>query len=604
MFDGLPIFKQTSVLHENMQALRNKKMDKQKIKLAKKKWQETTVSSQLEKYGLSRSCTRFFTPDDINGFDFEGKVGFPGQYPFTAGNTPLPHWQAFASKLAKASARHEWGASSAGKYAGFGTSEDYRDYLIRMHAMGRRGAPNMAMDLPTQCGYDSDDAWAEGEVGRVGVAIDSLRDFEVIYEPYSGDIDLDKIASNFTINAPAAVIIAMYAALAEQRGIPLKKLRGTPQNDILKEFVGRGLYIYPPSPSLRLFRDTLAFCTKHMPRFNITSIGGYHMREAGATRRQDLAFSMAIGAAYLQSGIDAGLDIDTFAPNFTFNAFGGSMEFYKEIAFQRAARRMWAGMLRNRFGAKNPRSMLIRQISTAHIGCSSTQLQRPLNNLSRAIIGGMAAGMSGGIPGTFPPYDEPLGLGHSLEAQQLSHDGTRILIYEAKLGEVLDPWAGSYFMESLTNDMEKAASEEVEKIENMGGAVAAIENGYMQKAVAQSSYEKQKKIENQEEFIVGVNCFTGAHEIEVSIDRSVEELYSADLMATAEARQIENLARLKRNRNNKEVCRCLRNLKKNAKDESKNLMPDILACVKCYATLQEICDQLREVFGEAEPAKL
>lgn len=440
-----------------------------KIGQASQQWQEKVVSPQLKKFGLTKSPTRFYTPADINGYDFLEKVGFPGQYPFTAGNDPVPKWQAFAEMMAKAETRFEWGSSGAGKYAGFGTAGDYRDYLIRMHSLGRKGAPNMAMDLPTQCGYDSDDSRAEGEVGRVGVAIDSLKDFEIIYEPYSGDLDLDKIASNFTINAPAAVIIAMYAALAEQRGIPLAKLRGTPQNDILKEYVGRGTYIYPPRPSLRLFRDILSFCTEHMPKFNITSIGGYHMREAGATRVQDLAFSMAIGAAYLQAGIDAGLDIDKFAPRFTFNAFGGSMEFYKEIAFQRASRRMWARMLKERFKAKNPKSMLIRQISTAHIGCISTTLQRPLNNLIRAVIGGMAAGMSGGIPGTFPPFDEPLGLGHSLEAQQLSHDGTRVLIYEAKVGETLDPWAGSYFMESLTDEIESEARVELNKIAQIGG---------------------------------------------------------------------------------------------------------------------------------------
>jgi methylmalonyl-CoA mutase N-terminal domain/subunit len=332
----------------------------------------------------------------------------------------------------------------------------------------------MAFDLPTQCGFDSDDPRAEGEVGRVGVAVNSLRDFEIIYEPYQGDIDLDKISSNFTINAPAAVIIAMYAVLAEKRGIPFDKLRGTPQNDILKEFVSRGTYIYPPRPSMRLFRDSLVFCVEWLPNFNINSIGGYHIREAGATREQDLAFSMSIGAAYLQVGLDAGLDIDSFAQQFTFNAFGGSIEFYKEIAFQRAARRMWAVMLRDRFGARLKRSMLIRQTSTAHIGCSSTTLQRPLNNLARAVVGGMAAGMSGGMPGVHPPYDEPLGLGHSLEAQQLSYDASRILIYEAKIPSVLDPWAGSYFMESLTDEIEAAAREEFEKVDKMGGAVAAI----------------------------------------------------------------------------------------------------------------------------------
>ncbi len=582
--------------------MKDKKENQVKIEQAFKQWQEKVVLPYLNKFGLKESPTRFYTPLDVKDYNFLEDVGFPGQYPFTGGNYPIPKWQAFAEMMAKAETRFEWGTSGAGKYAGFGTPEDYRDYLIRMHSLGRKGAPNIAMDLPTQCGYDSDDPYAEGEVGRVGVAIDSLRDFEIIYEPYKGDLDLDKIASNFTINAPAAVIIAMYAALAEKRGIPLNKLRGTPQNDILKEFVGRGTYIFPPGPSLRLFRDTLVFCSEHMPKFNITSIGGYHMREAGATRVQDLAFSMAIGAAYLQAGLDAGLDIDVFAPRFTFNAFGGSMEFYKEIAFQRAARRMWARMLKERFGARNPRSMMIRQISTAHIGCSSTTLQRPLNNLIRSVVGAMAAGMSGGLPGVYPPFDEPLGLGHSLEAQQLVYDGTRILIYEAKLGEALDPWAGSYFMETLTDEIETEAQAEFDKIQEMGGAVGAIENGYMQKAVAKSSYEKQKRIENQEEFVVGVNCFTGPHEIDVKVNRSVEEVYPEELMATAEQRQKESLLHLKRERNNKLVAQNLRKLKQNAADESINLMPDIMACVKSYATLQEICDVLRDVFGEAKAA--
>jgi methylmalonyl-CoA mutase N-terminal domain/subunit len=582
--------------------MKDTKDNNRKIEQARQQWQENVISPHLKKLGIKKSPTRFYTPEDCNDFDFLKDVGFPGQYPFTAGNFPIPKWQAFSEMMAKAETRFEWGTSGAGKYAGFGTAKDYRDYLIRMHSLGRKGAPNMAMDLPTQCGYDSDDPHAEGEVGRVGVAIDSLRDFEIIYEPYTGDLDLDKIASNFTINAPAVVIIAMYVALAEQRGIPINKLRGTPQNDILKEFVGRGTYIFPPGPSLRLFRDTLTFCTKYMPKFNVTSIGGYHMREAGATRTQDLAFSMAIGAAYLQAGVDAGLDIDVFAPRFTFNAFGGSMEFYKEIAFQRAARRMWARMLKERFGAKNPKSMMIRQISTAHIGCSSTQLQRPLNNLVRSVVGAMAAGMSGGLPGVYPPFDEPLGLGHSLEAQQLVYDGTRVLIYEAKLGETLDPWAGSFFMESMTNEIESEAKAEFDKIEQMGGVVAAIENGYMQKAVARSAYEKQKKIENKEEFVVGVNCFTGPDEIDVQVNRSVEEVYSADLMATAEQRQKENLQRLKNDRDNSLVAQNLKKLKQNAADESINLMPDILSCVKSYATLQEICDVLRNVFGEAKPA--
>jgi len=274
--------------HRRDHTMKNTKKNNQKAEQARQQWQENVISPHLKKLGLQKSPTRFYTPNDINNFDFLEDVGFPGQFPFTAGNFPVPKWQAFAEMMAKAETRFEWGTSGAGKYAGFGTAEDYRDYLIRMHSLGRKGAPNIAMDLPTQCGYDSDDSHAEGEVGRVGVAIDSLRDFEIIYEPYTGDLDLDKIASNFTINAPAAIIIAMYAALAEQRGIPLHKLRGTPQNDILKEYIGRGTYIFPPGPSLRLFRDTLVFCTEKMPKFNITSIGGYHMREAGATRTQEM----------------------------------------------------------------------------------------------------------------------------------------------------------------------------------------------------------------------------------------------------------------------------------------------------------------------------
>ena len=577
------------------------KEDIEKIDEATKKWRENVVSKLVAKYKLEECPTRFYTPSDLGeDWDFIEKVGFPGQYPFTSGNEALPRWEALAKKEIKASARMEWGSASAGKYGGFGTPEDYRDYLARMHSLGRLAGPNMALDLPTQCGYDSDDPRAEGEVGRVGVAIDSLRDFETIFEPYGGDKDLDRISTNFTINAPAAVFIAMYATLAEKRGIPLDKLRGTPQNDILKEYVGRGTYIFPPRPALRLFRDTLVFCTKNMPKFNITSGGGYHMREAGATRTQDLAFSLSIMAAYMQAGVDAGLDIDSFAPRFTFNSFGGSIEIYKEIALWRAARRMYSRMVKERFGAKNPRSMLIRAISTAHLGCSGTTLQRPLNNLTRTVLSGAAGAMSGGMPFPFPPYDEPLGLGHSLEAQQLSFDASRIIVHEAKLTQTRDPWAGSYFMEALTNEIEEDAQAEFDKIDEMGGAVAAIENGYMQRGVAQSAYERQKQIEDQEYLLVGVNCFNGAHEIDVTTERKVPEVYPAELMATAEERKKKGLARLKEERNNKEVARALKKLEEDARDEKKNLMPDIIDCVKSYATLQEICDVGREVFGEYE----
>lgn len=584
-------------------------LEKQKpidnVEQTEKEWRQKVLDKRVARFNLSKSPTRFYSPAALNHFDFLEKVGFPGQYPYTAGTTPFDFWRAYAEDAAKAGYRPDWGgAGGVGKYGGFGTAEDYRDYLVRMHAMGRTGGPNMAFDLVTQCGYDSDSPYAEGEVGRVGVAIDSFRDFATIYEPYTGNLEIDRVPSNFTINAPAGILIAMYAVLAEKRGIPTEKLRGTPQNDILKEFIARGTYIYPPGPSLRLFRDTCVFCTRHLPQLNINSMGGYHIREAGATRVQDLAFSMANAAAYIQAGIAGGLAVDDFAPKLTFNAFGGSMEIYQEIAFQRAARRIYARMLKERFSATNPRSMMIRQPITAHIGCSSTTLQRPLNNLTRAVVGGMAAGMSGGIPGAFPPYDEPLGLGHSQEAVQLQLDATRILIYEAKVADVNDPWAGSYFMESLTDEIEAQALAEMEKIEKMGGAVAAIENGYMQKAVSKSAYERQKQIERQEEFVVGVNAFTGENEISVDVNRVVEASYDPELLKTAEERQLRKLKQLRRERDDRAVSAALSALKDHAKDENVNLMGDICECVRNDTTLQEICDVLREVFGEFEQTRL
>ena len=575
------------------------------IKQAEENWRQNLLEKRVRRFNLAKSPTTFYSPAALRKHDFMEKVGFPGEYPFTAGNNPFDFWRAYAEDAAKMGYRPDWGgAGKVGKYGGFGTPADYRDYLFRMQSMGRKGGPNIAFDLATQCGYDPDSPRAIGEVGRVGVSVASFRDFAIIYEAYTGELDIDKVPSNFTINAPSAVIIAMYAVLAKKRGISLEQLAGTPQNDILKEFIARGTYIFPPRESMRLFRDTCAFCVAHMPKLNINSIGGYHIREAGASRVQDLAFSLANGKAYIQAGLEAGLEVDAFVPRFTFNAFGGSMEIYQEIAFQRAARRMWARMLKEDFGAKDKRSMIIRQPITAHIGCSSTTLNRPLNNLARAVVGGLAAGMSGGMPGVYPPFDEPLGLGHSQEAVQLQLDATRIMIYEAKVADVSDPWAGSYFMESLTDEIEADALAEMKKIDDMGGAVAAIESGYMQRAVARSAYERQKQIERQEAFVVGVNCFTGENELTVNVNREVEATYDPELMKTAEERQKAALAQLKQERDDKAVSGSLAILKAHAADPDKNLMPDICDCVESEATLQEICDVFREVFGEAEPVKL
>ena len=489
------------------------------------------------------------------------------------------------------------GLKRSGQYSGYGTPEDTRDYYKEMAKLSWTGGPNLAFDLPTQCGYDSDNEMVEGEVGKVGVAVDTLRDLEVICEAFTGENDLDKVATNMTINAPANILIAMYVALAEKRGIPMAKLKGTPQNDTLKEFVSRGTYIFPPRPSMRMFRDSAVFITKNLPGLNITSFTGYHIREGGATREQELAFNMAIGIAYLQEGVNAGLDIDAFAPKFTGGP-GGSMEFFKEIALHRAVRRMWAKILKERFGAKKEDSMRFRCPMTASIGCSSTTKQRALNNLTRSVVGAIAGVLSGGPPVAFPPYDEPLGLGWSLEARQLAEDATRILMYETGMCDVMDPLAGSYYVESLTNEIEEAGWNGIEKIEEMGGAVAAIESGYMQRETARSAAERQARIERREDLIVGVNCFTEEYELDVTTSKIIEHPYSEEKRYQAEKLQKANLAEVKRTRNNREVIRLLSELEGAAKKEEENLFPLFIELAKEYATVQEQCDVLRDVFGE------
>lgn len=571
------------------------------IRKREQEWKEGTVKKALKRYPfLKESPSRFYTPLDLDrNFDFLEKVGFPGEYPFTAGTYAFDPTAAL-SRLSALAPRKRSGRSRAATYSGYGTPADTRDYYQDLIERGGRGGPNLAMDLPTQCGYDSDNPMVQGEVGKVGVAIDSLRDFEIIYEPYQGDLNLDNISSNFTMNAAAIYIMALYAALAEKRGIPLETLKATPQNDILKEYIARGTYIFPPTPAMRLFRDTLVFMNRHMPRVNITSIGGYHIREAGATRRQDLAYSLAIASAYFREGVEAGLDIDSFAPSFTFNAFGGSMELLAEIAFQRAARRMYAKIVKERFGAKDPRSMIIRMNMTAHIGPSDTTIQRPLNNLTRSVVGAIAGALSGGRPTPFPPYDEPLGLGWSREASQLMTDAGRILMLESGLGEVADPFAGSYCLEAMTDEIEAEAGEELDKVEKMGGAVAAIENGYMARQVSRSAYERQKAIAGGETLVVGVNCFTGENELEVETTRLVPHPYDPARRESAEEKQVADLKNLKKNRDNREVKRLLHELETRAGDEKQNLFPIMIDCAKAYVTIQEACDVLRGVFGEYE----
>jgi methylmalonyl-CoA mutase N-terminal domain/subunit len=569
----------------------------QKIEQKRKEWEKGPLKTSLERFGVAESPNKFYTPLDIKGFDFLDEVGFPGEYPFTAGAYPssVP---GSGPVVGGGNIGGGQGLVRAGRYSGYGTAEDTRDYYKSEIARGRKAGPNIAFDLPTQIGLDSDDPRAQGEVGRTGITFDTLADFETLYQAFQDENDLDKIASNWTINAPAIIIIAAYIVLAEKRGIPQSKLRGTPQNDILKEYIARGTYIFPPRQSMRVTRDIIVYCTEHMPLMNSLSISGYHMREAGASRIQALAFALSNAIAYLQLGVDAGLDVDSFVTRFSFNTLGGSMEVFKEIAARRASRRMWAKIVKDRFGSDNPRSWLLREAGGTMVGFWQMTSRRPLNNLSRAVIGGVASAMAGYTPSVEPPYDEPLGLGWSLEAQQLSEDAARIIQYETKMTEVTDPLAGSYYFESLTNETEEEAWETINRIDDMGGSVGAIEKGFMQQAVAQSAYQYQRNLETGEEILVGVNAFTGEQELEVVPDRQVPHPYDTARRARAEETQIKKLVGIKKERDNHRVETSLARLREAAREEKTNLMPDVLEAVRAYASIGEICGVLREVFGE------
>ena len=575
--------------------------DIEAIKKKKDAWEKRIVKLSLEKLGLKKSSARFYSPCDLEDYDFEKKVGFPGEFPFTAGSyaVPLP---GTAPSMGSGFQDTGKGLVRAGQYSGYGTPEDTRDYYRNMISMGQGSGPNLAFQLPTQCGYDSDHPKAHGEIGKTGVAVDTLRDMEVIYEAFTGERDLDKIASSWTINAPAGMILAMYIALAEQRGIPQDKLRGTLQNDILKEFSGRGTYIFPPRPSMRLTRDIMVYCNRHMPCLNFISCGTPHLRNAGCTRAQAIGFLLANASAYIQLGIDAGLDIDSFLPRFSFLGIGGSMEIFKEVAAIRAMRRMYARLIKEKFGAKNPRCMIMKTNAMARTNEAEYTIQRPLNNLPRSVLGGMAAVLSGGTPssGMGFPYDEPLGLGHSIEAWQLHRDAARIIQFETSLCDTIDPLAGSYYIESLTDRIEKDANTIYNKIEMMGGAVAAIENGWMQRAIARSAYEYQKDVEGGKRVIVGVNRFVGKEELEVKISRLASHPYDPKRSEKAEKKQLTSLAKVKKERDNKQVEITLKNLKDAAKEQDVNLVPVIIEAVKAYATIGEMCDVLRDVFGEYE----
>ena len=539
----------------------------------RKRWQVRTLAPHLEKHGeretkfttvSSLPIERLYTPEDLEGVDFEGDIGWPGEYPYTRGVQPTM----YRGRL--------W---TMRMFAGMGTAEDTNarfKYLLRE---GQTGL-STAFDLPTLMGRDSDSPLAEGEVGKEGVAVATLRDMEILFD----GIPLGEVSTSMTINAPAAVVYAMYLAVAEKQGVPLKKLRGTIQNDIFKEYIAQKEWIYPPEPSVRLIVDTMEFSAKEVPQWNTISISGYHIREAGSTAAQELAFTLADGLGYVQAGMARGLDVDSFAPRLSY-FFNSHNDFFEEIAKLRAARRIWARQLRERFGAKDPRSWMLRtHVQTA--GCSLTA-QQPMNNVVRVTIQALAAVLGGCQSLHTDSMDETLCL-PSEQAVTVALRTQQIIAEESGVANTIDPLAGSYFVESLTNEMERQALAYIHKIDEMGGIIKAIEAGYPQREIAEASYAYQKQVESGEKVIVGMNKYVMPEETPIpllKIPPEVEEL------------QRKRLAEVRRTRDGKAVVSALKNLTAKCRTEE-NLMPAILDCVKAYATLEETGDAMKEVFGE------
>ena len=510
---------------------------------------------------------RVYTPLDVADFDYMKELGLPGEYPFTRGVQPTMYRGRF------------W---TMRQYAGFGTAEDTNRRYRFLLEQGQTGL-SVAFDLPTQIGYDSDHPLAQGEVGKVGVTIDSIKDMETLFD----QIPLDKVSTSMTINAPAALLLAMYVAVAEKQGVSSKDLRGTLQNDILKEYAARGTYIFPPKPSMRIITDIFSFCSREVPQWNTISISGYHIREAGSTAVQEVAFTLANGIAYVEAAINAGLDVDEFAPRLSF-FFNAHLDFLEEIAKFRATRRLWARIMQNRFKAKDPRSVMMR-FHTQTAGCTLTA-QQPKNNIVRVAFQALSAVLGGTQSLHTNSMDEAFCL-PSEEAVRVALRTQQLIAHESGVTDTVDPFGGSYYIEGLTNEILDRAQGYIDKIDELGGAASAIEKGFIQREIQDSAYRYQREIEKGERVVVGVNKF------------QVEEESPKDLLRVDPAvrvSQIEGLKRLKSERDNGRVTGILGELRK-AAEGNDNLMPIILDAVKAYATLGEICDALREVFGEYQP---
>ena len=538
-------------------------------------WEEGPLAKALQRSperseGFNTSSldvARLYTPLDIADLDYERDLGFPGEYPFTRGVQPTM----YRGRL--------W---TMRQYAGFGTAEESNQKFRYLLSQGQTGL-SVAFDLPSQLGYDSDDPMAIAEVGQVGVAIDSLYDMETLF----AEIPLDKVSTSMTINAPAAVMLAMYLAAGEKQGVPAEKLRGTVQNDVLKEYVARGTYIFPPGPSVRLAADVMAFCAREVPLWNTISVSGYHIRDAGSTAAQEIGFTFANACAYIEAALARGLEIDEFAPRISW-IFNTHNHFFEEVAKYRALRRLWARLLKERYGAKNPRSMMLRTHSQT--GGSTLVAQQPENNIVRAAIQALAA-VTGGVQSiALSCFDEALALPTD-EAQRIALRTQQIIAHETGAADTVDPFAGSYYVEHLTNDLERQALAIMAEVESMGGSVAAIESGWMQNQIADASWRHQQRVDEGEEVVVGVNDYREGGD-------QPQTIFSVDRRLVDE--QLGRLERHRRERDAEAVASAIAGLKA-ACEGDVNLLPPILDAVRAYATLGEICGAMREVFGEYRP---
>jgi len=539
---------------------------------AQKRWSES-LEGKLKKHPERKEefvntsgipIKRLYTPLDRAQEDYMTEIGFPGEYPYTRGVQPNMYRGRY------------W---TMRQYAGFATAEESNRRYRFLLDQGQTGL-SVAFDLPTQIGYDSDNQMAIGEVGKVGVAIDSLWDMETLFN----GIPLDQVSTSMTINAPAAILLAMYMAVAENQGVSSEKLRGTIQNDILKEYSSRGTYIFPPKPSMRIITDIFSYCVEKVPMWNTISISGYHIREAGSTAVQEVAFTLANGIAYVDAALEAGLEVDTFGPRLSF-FFNAHLDFLEEIAKYRAARRLWAKIMKERFGARNPKSMMIR-FHTQTAGCTLTA-QQPKNNIVRVAFQALAAVLGGTQSLHTNSMDEALCL-PSEEAVQIALRTQQLIANETGVADTVDPLGGSYYLETLTREIYERAEEYIRKIDEMGGAVEAVEQGFIQREIQDSAYKYQREIEKEERVVVGVNRFQTEEEKPTNLLRVDPEVRVG---------QIEQLRRLKSERDDEKVKQSLAALKAGAEGKD-NLMPLILDAVRAYGTLGEISDVLRGVFGE------